>query len=237
MKFHKIVLTAILLLGTVAFQIAAAEPKPVEMAADVIEYDATTGVMTGRGGVTFTQADAVLTGANATYNTKTKEAHITGGIKLVRADTVLTAEEMRSYEDNHIVASGGIELIKGDSRLTGPQLDYYIDKAYAIVNQNARLVMPDGMMTADKMEAYMDTNQVTGTGNVHIVSETRKLDATSHQAVYYGSKEGQARAVLTGNARAVQAGNVLTGNKLTIYLDDQGKSARGGDGQLVIQPQ
>ncbi|SDM85127.1 lipopolysaccharide export system protein LptA [Dendrosporobacter quercicolus] len=233
MKLGRLLL-ALIMAAAMAMPAAAAQPQPVEMAAEVIEYNSTTGIMTGTGGVRFTRDGAVLTGAAATYNTRTKEGHVTGGVKMVQSDAVLTAEELRSYDNNRITASGGVQLTKGESVLTGPQLDYYTDKAYAVVNDQARLVMQDGVMTAGKIEAYLDESRITGTGSVHIVSQARQLDATADQAVYYGAEP--ARAVLTGNARAVQEGNILTGNKLTIYLDNQTVNAQGRT-QLVIQPQ
>lgn len=236
MKISRITLVLALCLGMVTQLYAEQQNKPFELAADVIEYDSTSGVMTGEGSVKLTQADAVLTGSNAEYNTKTKEARVTGGVKLVQDDAVMTAQEIRSYDNNHIIGIGGIELIKGESTLTGPQIDYYVDKAYAVINSDARLTMPDGVMTANKIEANLNDNQVTGSGNVHLVSQTRQLDATSDQAVYYGAKGETGRVVLTGNARAVQEGNVLTGNKLTLYLEDKAVNAQGRT-QLVIQPQ
>lgn len=235
MKLSRIILVLALTLGMVT-QIYAAQNKPFELAADVIEYDSASGVMTGQGSVKLTQDNAVMTGSNVQYNTKTKEAHITGGVKLVQDNAVMTAEELLSYDNNHIIATGGVELVQGQNTLTGPQLDYYADKAYAVINQSARLTMPDGIMTADKIEAYLNDNQVTGTGHVHLVSETRQLDATSEQAIYYGAKGETGKVILSGNARAVQEGNVLTGNKLTLYLEDKAVNAQGRT-KLVIQPQ
>lgn len=235
MRISRILLVLALTLGMVT-QIYAAQNKPFELAADVIEYDSATGIMTGEGAVTLTQDKAVLTGSNVQYNTKTQEAYITGGVRLVQDNAVMTAAELRSYGNNHIIASGDIELVQGESTLTGPQLDYYADKGYAIVNANARLSMPDGVMTADKIEAYLNDNKVIGTGHVHLASQTRQLDATSDQAEYFAPKGETGRVILSGNARAVQEGNVLTGHKLTIYLEDQAVSAQGRT-KLVIQPQ
>ena len=71
---------------------------------------------------------------------------------------------------------------------------------------------------------------------MHIVSDARKLDAVSDHAVYYGSKEQQGKTILTGNARAVQDGNVLTGNTLTLYMDNKVIDVQGRS-KLVITPQ
>ena len=92
-------------------------------------------------------------------------------------------------------------------------------------------------MTADKIEAFIKENSATGTGSVHIVSQVRKLDATANMATYYGEPQGQSKVILSGNARAVQDGNVLVGETLTLRLDDKAMDASGGRNKLVITPQ
>lgn len=233
----KIFVVAILLSFGTAVAICAETDKPVELNADTIEYDSVQGIMTAQGSVRLTRDGAVLTGPSAQYNTKTKEALVTGGVKVVKEDTTLTAAEVRSYNDNYLVATGQAVLVKGDNTLAGPKIEHWTDKQYSLVTGGARLTMPDGFMTADKVEAFHNEDRAVGSGNVHIISDTRKLDATSDQAVYYGAKTGQqGKAVLTGNARAVQDGNVLTGNTLTIYLDDKAMDAQGRP-KLVVKPQ
>jgi len=234
----KIFVLAILLsFGTAAAICAETPNSPVEMNADTIEYDTVQGIMNAQGSVKITRNKAVLTGPNAQYNTKTKESLMTGGVKVVREDTTLTAAEVRSYDDNYLVATGQAVLVKADSTLAGPKIEHWVDKQYSLVTGGARMTMPDGWMTANKVEAFHTEDRAVGTGEVHIVSDTRKLDATSDQAVYYGAKTGQqGKTVLTGNARAVQDGNILTGNTLTIYLDDKAMDAQGRP-KLVVKPQ
>ena len=116
----------------------------------------------------------------------------------------------------------------------GPKIDYYTDKEYAIVPGGARLTTTDGVITANQIEAFMKEERAVAEGNVHIVSDTRKLDAVSDHAVYYG-KKGDGKAILTGNARAVQDGNVLTGNVLTIYMDEKAMDSQGRS-KLVVTP-
>lgn len=214
----------------------AAQNKPVELAADSIEYDSVKGIMTAQGNVRIVQENATMTGSSAEYNSKTREAHVIGGVQVVQNDATLTAQEVHSYDNVHMVATGDPILTKGTSKLTGPKIDYYSDKQYAIVNGWANLAMPDGIMTADQIESFFGENRAVAQGNVHIVSETRNMDATSDQAVYYGSKDQQGKTVLTGNARAVQDGNVLTGNSLTLYLDNKTIDVQGRS-KLVITPQ
>ncbi|MPL68919.1 LPS-assembly protein LptD [bioreactor metagenome] len=230
-------LIAVFITFGAAASLQAEQNKPVELAAQTIEYNSATGLMTAQGGVRMIQDDAVLTGTSAEYNTKTREAYVAGGVKVVKGDATLTSAEVRSYDNNHLIATGGAVLVKGDNTLTGPKIDYYSDRQYAVVPGGARLTMPDGFMTANQIEAFIDQDKAVGTGNVHIVSDVRKLDAVADNATYYGTKEGgQGKAILTGNARAVQDGNILTGETLTIRMDDKAMDATGRT-KLVVQPQ
>jgi lipopolysaccharide export system protein LptA len=231
----KMTFALVLSFGIVSYGYAAAN-KPVELAADTIEYDSVKGIMTAQGNVRMVQDNTIMTGSNAEYNNNTKEAHVYGGVHVTKDDATLSAEEVNSYDNVHMVASGDPVLIKGESRLMGPKIDYYSDKQYALVTEWAKLQTPDGNMTANQIEAFFNEDRAVAQGNVHIVSQTRNMDATSDQAVYYGSKEQQGKTILTGNARAVQDGNVLTGNTLTLYLDNKVIDVQGRS-KLVITPQ
>lgn len=231
-----VIVLGILLSLSVATVLYAQTSGSVELTADTIEYDSVQGVLTAQGAVKLVRDRAVLTGASALYNTKSKEAVVTGGVKMVRDDTTLTAAEVHSYNDNYLVASGGAMLVKGENTLSGPKLEHWVDRQYSLVTGSARLTMPDGVMTADKLEAFHAEDKAVGTGSVHVISDKRSLDATSDLATYYGAKTGQGKVILSGNARAVQEGNILTGNTLTIYLDDKAMDAQGRT-KLVIKPQ
>ncbi|MBP2654195.1 MAG: OstA family protein [Firmicutes bacterium] len=228
---------AIVFSFTTVSVIYAATANPVDLSADTIEYDSAQGVLNAQGSVKLTRGGAVLTGSNAQYNTKSKEAVITGGVRVVREDATLIAAEVRSYNDNYLVATGGARINKGENTLTGNKIEYWVNKAYSLVTSEAVLTMPDGVMTADKVEAFHNEDRAVGSGNVHIVSNKRNLDATADEAVYYGAKKaGQDKVVLSGNAHAVQDGNTLTGNTLTVYLDNKTIDAKGRT-RLVITPQ
>lgn len=231
----KMTLALVLSFGIVSYGYAASN-KPVELAADTIEYDSVKGIMVAQGNVRMVQENTIMTGTNAEYNSNTKEAHVYGGVRVVKDDATLSAEEVNSYDNVHMIASGDPVLTKGESKLTGPKIDYYSDRQYALVTEWANLRTPDGNMTANQIEAFFNEDRAVAQGNVHIVSEARNMDATSDQAVYYGSKEQQGKTVLTGNARAVQDGNVLTGNTLTLYLDNKVIDVQGRS-KLVITPQ
>ena len=234
-KFAASILAICLTLGMASIQ-AATNKSPVELAADTIEYDSAQGIAIAQGGVRITQGQAVMTGTTAQYNSNTGEVVLVGGVKVVQEQTTLTAEEVRSVSSSHIIATGQVVLVKDDQRLTGSKLDYYTDKNYALLSGGARIVSNEATMTARQIESWIAENRTTGTGGVHIVSDTHQVDATADQAAYTINQKGQGEIVLSGNARAVQQGNILTGNKLTIYLGDKAVSSQGRT-KLVITPQ
>lgn len=236
----KLLIAALAVLLSAAFSsqmFAAGEKKPVEMNGDTIEYDTVTGIMTAKGGVRVVQDNGVMTGDTAVYNTKTQEATVTGNVKVVKEKSTLTAPKVLSYNNNHIIATDGAVLVSEDKTLRGPQIDYYADRQYAIVTGGATVISQDATMTSDQVESFLAEDRAVAQRNVHIVSDTRKLDAVSDFATYYGAKaaQNQGKVILTGNARAIQDGNVLTGNVLTIYLDDKAMDSQGRS-KLVVTP-
>ncbi|SEI83172.1 lipopolysaccharide export system protein LptA [Propionispira arboris] len=216
-KMQKVLLsTAVCFILTTSTLYAAADRKPVELNANTVEYDTQTGLITATGSVKMIQDGAVLTGASAQYNSKTQEGFVTGGVVVDKEDMHMTAAMIKTAGANHMIATGNVVAVKADKTLTGPQIDYYPDTSYAVIESDARVTMTDGTFTSDRMEAYLNENRLIGTGNVHIVSPPRNLDAVGDQAVYYGKDDG--KVVLTGNAVATQNNNTLRSNKLTIYL-------------------
>ena len=238
-RLGKIVAAAacVLLLAPALQAAPEAANQPMELNGDVITYTSKTGVMTARGGIKMTQGAAVLTGDAGEYNTKTKEAVATGSVKVIKEGSTLTAAEVRSFDDmKRLLATGNALLVNKDgATAAGPRMEYFPDRQYGNVTGGARLTNKDAWLTSSVAEVFFKEDRATADGNVHIVSDTRKLDAVSDHGVYYGINGKNGRAVLTGNVRAVQNGDVLTGNHVTMYLDD---SALDSDGRstLVIQP-
>ena len=211
-------------------------PVPTQLDGDVITYISKTGIMTAQGGVKLTQGTAVLTGDIGEYNTKTKDAVVTGNVKVVKEGSTLTAAEVRAYDEmKRLVATGNALLVHKDGTAAGPYMEYLPDKKYAKITGGSRLTNKDAVVTSTVAEAFFQEDRATADGNVHIVSEARKLDAVSDHAVYYGINGKNGKADLVGNVRAVQDGNVLTGNHVVIYLDDSAMDTEGRS-KLVITP-
>ena len=212
------------------------ESVPTQLDGDVITYVSKTGVMTAQGGVRMTQGAAVLTGDVGEYNTKTKEAVVTGNVKVIKDGSTLTAAEVRSYDEmKRLVASGNALLVHKDGTAAGPRMEYLPDKQYAKITGGSRLTNKDAIVTSAVAEAFFQEDRATADGEVHIVSAARKMDAVSDHAIYYGINGKNGKADLIGNVRAVQDGNVLTGNHVVLYLDDSAADADGRS-KLIIQP-
>lgn len=214
--------------------------KPIQIEADTITYDAKQDIIEAIGDVTITQGEAIITAERLAYNVKSKEGHMAGGVKALIEGSALTADKISSYDDNErILASGNVVVLKDMNRLTGAELEYYPSRQYALMPVLARIETKDAVMTADKVEAFLGEERAIGTGNVHVVSAVRAMDATADQAVYYGLPKENSKIILTGNARVLNEGNLLTGENLTISLSDENKrvDASGGRPRLLVIPQ
>jgi lipopolysaccharide export system protein LptA len=87
---------------------------------------------------------------------------------------------------------------------------------------------------ADRMEVYLDEagNRVIrtiSTGNVRIITRDCRT-GTAKRAEYY---DGEDRVELIGNARVWQSDNVVTGERITIFLNQERSVVQGGKQERV----
>ena len=208
----------------------AAADIPSEVNADTVDYDMKTGVVTATGNVLLKYGEDRATGGRATYNTNTQEAYLTGNVIVNRGDLRITCDSLSNDGNGHMQADGnvhGVQTVspdaknpRGDTRtFTGDHVDYYPEeKKHVIVPGGGLFTNNDGKFTADQMEGWIDDEYYIGIGNVHIVNPPRELEAGGDRIDYYATENG--KAVLTGNAWAVQQNNTMRGNRLTVYLTD-----------------
>lgn len=226
---------------------AAAENKvPSEVNADNVDYDMNTGVITANGNVLLKYGTDRATGASAMYNTNTQEAYLTGGVVVTREDLKITCESLSNDGYGHMQATGNVKGVQkiapnekypnGDTRtFTGEHVDYYPnDRKHIYIPTGGLITGSDGNFSADQMEGWLDEEYYTGTGNVHIVNPPRQLEAGGDRVDYYASDNG--RAVLSGNAWAIQDNNTLRGNRLTVYLADDPDKAKTTGGVANNKP-
>ncbi len=219
MRIKQAIVAMIVCLSAVV-PVCAAADQPVELVGDVIEYASKSGVITATGNVRVTQDGAVVTGTAATYNTKQKTGEITGGVTADKGDMHMTAAVVKALSGTQLTALGDVVMTKADSAIYGDRVDYDSEREVAVLPVGGRVVHPDATITADYMESFIKENRTIGNGNVHIVSQTRNIDAVSDNCEYLSAKGEQNKVILTGNAVVVQDGNTLRGNKMTLLLDD-----------------
>ena len=209
-----------------------AEPngEPASLDADTVEYDMSTGLVVATDNVLMKRGDAKVSGARATYNTKTMDGLVEGNVIAVRGDMRVTCDLIRSDGQQHMQAVGNVHGTQQDKSFIGEQVDYYPQQNdYVLIETGGTISSADGVFTADRMEGWLKDEHYVGTGHAHLVSPPKDLEAGADRVDYYGL--GQDKAVLTGNAWAVQENNTLRGNVLTLYLEKDGKAkAETGDG-------
>jgi len=87
---------------------------------------------------------------------------------------------------------------------------------------------------SDRMEVYLDAKgdgivRTVSTGNVKIVTRDCRI-GTAKRAEYYDAEQ---RVVLIGTARVWQEDNVVTGERITIYLAEDRSVVEGGKQERV----
>lgn len=224
--------TAAMLVSSAAVA-ADKDDQPSEVNADVIEYDMNTGVVAAEGNILLKHGTTRATGLHAMFNVNTKEAHLIGNVIVVDEDMRITCNALKSNGQGHMVADGNViatqnlapneKYPEGDTRtFTSEHIDYFPDDRKHVVIPTGGVAESrvEGTFTADNMEGWIDDERYIGKGNAHLVSTQRNLEAGGDQVDYDGKQEG--KAVLSGNAWAIQDNNTIRGNRLTVYLADDG---------------
>ncbi|MCR5559319.1 LptA/OstA family protein [Schwartzia sp. (in: firmicutes)] len=220
---------AVLMLGISGLASVGAEPSnaPSELNGDVVEYNARTGLMTADGHVVLKHNDGVARGSHAEYNTKTQDGLLTGGVVADQGNTHLTCDTVRFVSGTQFVAEGNVHGTQEDKSYEGPRAEYSSDTEYLRLPAGGTITTADGSFTADYMEGWMKDNHARGVGNAYVTSPKRNFEGGGDEAEYFGAESG--KVVLTGNAWAIQDNNRLKSQRLTVYLDDQGKAQTTAD--------
>ena len=199
----------------------SAAGEPAELNADTVEYDMSTGLATANGGVTMTRGTSRVTGLRVTYNTKTQEGTVEGNVVATTDDTRITCAKIMTDGQNHMLATGGVYGTQGHKSFSGEQVDYYPNQnKYVLIASGGTISSADGTFTANRLEGWLDDAHYVGSGNAHLVSPPKDMEAGGDRMDYYGMEQG--RVVVTGNAWAVQDNNTMKSNRLTIYLASDG---------------
>ena len=224
-KLYRGVLT---LLAVGAVCTAAAAPQqgnePTNLMADSLTYDTRTGLITAETNVRMEQGTGYVEGARATYNTKTEEGTVEGGVRAMRDDMQLSCDRLSGIGQDHWQATGSVHMVKAGRTFTGPVVDYYPSQnEYVLAASGGTMTSADGTFSADHLEGWLKENRFIGTGNAHLVSPPRDLEGGGDRVEYFGMAE-RPYAVLDGNAWVYQGNNMARSNHMTVYLADDGSA-------------
>lgn len=239
-------LTVAMLMSSAAMA-AQTENEPSEVNADAIEYDMNTGIVAAEGNVLLKHGLTRATGLHALFNVKTKEARLIGNVIVVREDMRITCNALASNGQNYMSADGNVIATQtvapdakypdGDTRtFTSEHIDYFPDdrKHFIIPTGGIAESRVEGSFTADQMEGWIDDERYIGKGNAHLISISRNMEAGGDNVDYDGKDAG--KAVLSGNAWAYQNNNTIRGNRLTVYLADDGNLKADAAPKLEMPP-
>lgn len=220
--------------------------EPSSIAADQVDYNMNDGTITAEGNVLLRHEGGMATGARAMYNTDTQAAHLIGNVIVVRDGVRLTCDQLINDGYGHMQADGNVyaeqkveptpEKPEGDFRtFNGEHVDYYPnDRGHVVISTGGIAKSNDGTFSADYMEGWLDDQYYVGQGNAHLVSPPKKIEAGGDRIDYYAQEHG--KAVLTGNAWAVQENNQLRGNRVTVYLADEPRKSASAQNASGTRP-
>ncbi len=202
---------------------AADNNEPATLDAEEVEYDMESGLASAKGNVIMTKGNATVTGDYAEYNSKTKDGKVSGNVVATKDDMRVTADLVTTDGPDHMIAEGSVNGIKADKHFMGPRVEYFQQDEYVLIPSGGSITSADGTFSANMIRGFMREEHIVGDGNIHIVSPRNNMEAGGDQVNYWGKEKG--KAVITGNAWAVQDNNTLKSKKLTVYLADDGKAS------------
>jgi len=114
------------------------------------------------------------------------------------------------------------------------QLENIQKEGLVVFTGNVVASQNDSTQWADRMEVYLDDKgnnivRTISTGNVRILTRDCR-SGTAKRAEYYDAEQ---RVVLIGNARVWRDDNVVTGERITIYLAEDRSVVEGGQQERV----
>lgn len=114
------------------------------------------------------------------------------------------------------------------------QLENIQKEGLVVFTGNVVATQNNSTQWADRMEVYLDDKgdrivRTVSTGNVRILTRDCR-SGTAKRAEYYDAEQ---RVVLIGNARVWREDNVVTGERITIYLAEDRSVVEGGQQERV----
>ena len=138
------------------------------------------------------------------------------------------------YQEKRVVYHDEVIAVQGDTTLKSDLLTVYYEDAPPTTGATptkTNTIGESNKETAAKSEEGTQTTakqrikEIIAEGNVDITTADRR--ATSKKAVF---DEAQRTVVLTGDAHVQELGNWVSGERVTVYLDEKRSVVEGGGG-------
>ena len=125
-------------------------------------------------------------------------------------------------------AKNGPVVVDSDSLESIQKEGLSVFKGNVVAKQN------NSVQYADRMEVYTDSKtdrieRVVSTGNVRIITRDCRM-GTAGRTEYYDAEQ---RVVLIGNARVWKGNDMVTGERITIFLAEDRSLVEGGKQERV----
>jgi lipopolysaccharide export system protein LptA len=122
----------------------------------------------------------------------------------------------------------------GPVTVDADQLENIQKEGLVVFTGNVVATQNGSTQWADRMEVYLDDKgdrivRTVSTGSVRIITRDCR-SGTAKRAEYYDAEQ---RVVLIGNARVWRDDNVVTGERITIYLAEDRSLVEGGQQERV----
>ncbi len=237
-KMKKVAVLAMAAVLSVSVTVWAADNADnLMITADTLSYDGTSGKADAVGNVVITQADKTMTGASGWYNVKTKEASLIGGVSMIGTDMAMAAQSVHTLNDDQFEADGNVHLQRQNRQIFGDHVTYNTSTEYGKVIGNARLIADGSTLTGDQVEGWMNQIKAVANGNVTFSNPDRNVSGSANHATYTQTpNQNDGIVLLTGDAHAVQNGNVINAPELKLTMSDNSVETVGGRSTLVIVP-
>jgi len=138
------------------------------------------------------------------------------------------------YEEKRVVYHDEVIAVQGDTTLKSDLLTVFYEEAPPTTGAaptKANTIEESKQETAEKSAGGTPTTakqrikEIVAEGHVDITAGDRR--ATSKKAVF---DEAQRTVVLTGDAHVQELGNWVSGERVTVYLDEKRSVVEGGGG-------
>ena len=133
------------------------------------------------------------------------------------------------------IPSSATKKREAPTTITADRLEVNRKEAHAIYTGNVVAKTTDFSVTADRMDFYFDekteaVERMVAVGNVEIFRNDGSKVA-AERATYYALHE---KVVLEGHPRAWQEGNMVSGARITLYIEEDRQVVEGDGVERVM---